>query len=76
MFYGGGSVVVESFKKLIQFFGMFMESWILGVSCKVSEARSKRPEVFMIPVTDQKLNLLLIFTSYYKYLKIQKLFII
>ena len=24
----------------IKFFGMFMESWILRVSCKVSEARS------------------------------------
>ena len=50
-----------------------MESWILRASCKVSEARRasrqlcKIPEVFMIPWTFQKLNLLLIFTFYYTF---------
>ena len=42
-------------------FGVFMDSWILRVSCKVSAA--------WISWTDQKLNLLLIFTFYHKYLK-------
>ena len=47
-------------------FGLFKESWILRVSCKVSEAQRasrllcKRSEVFIIPWTDQKLNVLLI----------------
>ena len=46
-----------------------------SVSCKVSEAQRasrslcQRPEAFMIPLTFQKLNFLLIFTFYYKYLK-------
>ena len=57
---------------------MFMESWILRISWKVSEARRasnllcKIPKVFMIPWTFQKFNLLLIFTFYYKYLKYKK----
>ena len=51
---------------------MIVESWtILQVSWKVSAARQlyKRPEVFMIPWKDQKSNVLLISTFYYKYLK-------
>ena len=36
--------------------------------------RSKRPEVFMIPWTFQKLNLLLIFTFYNKYLNYKSSF--
>ena len=61
-------------------FGMFMESWILRVSCKESEAWRASPrlckkyEVFMIPLTIQKLNLLLIFTFYNKYLKYKNIF--
>ena len=41
---------------------MFMESWILQVSCKVNmklHLLCKRPEVFMIPLTFQKSNLFL-----------------
>ena len=42
---------------------MFMESWLLRVSCKETEAQ-----------TLQKLNLLLIFTFYYKNVKYQNIF--
>ena len=58
-------------------FGMFMESWILPVFCKVSETLwtcklCKRSEVFIIPWTFRKTNSFLIFTFYYKYLKYRK----
>ena len=47
---------------------MFMESLILRVSCKVSEALIMNTSAF------HKFNLLLIFTFYYKYLKYKKYF--
>ena len=55
---------VPLFNKWIWFFGMFMESWILRVSCKVSVAWR-----VWFHEHSNKLNLLLIFTFYYKYLK-------
>ena len=45
------------------------KNWGLHLLCK-------RPEVFMIPWTDQKLNLFFIFTFYYQYLKYKKIFLI
>ena len=59
-------------------FGIFMESWILQVSYKVSEARGftyfardpSIPDSMNIP----KIELLLIFTFHYKYVKYKKYF--
>ena len=48
---------------------MLMESWILR---EAQRQRCKRPEVFMIPWIDQKLNSFFIFTFYHKYLKYKK----
>ena len=50
-------------------FGMFMESSIFRVSCKtLQDTRSIHDSMNI-----QKLNLLLAFTSYYKYLKYKKI---
>ena len=63
------NIVNVSFREIVRLiarnpstFGLFMESWILQVSCKVNakpfslHLLCKRPEVFMIPQTDWKSN--------------------
>ena len=54
-----------------------MESWILRVSCKVSEALGftftlQEPRSIHGSMNIPKMNLLLTFTFYYKYLKYKK----